>query len=118
VLHVGVWVKNEVTPLNCDVYSYPRNQTLISASRDVRFSNRPFGVKRFQTIHHCSVDVARGLVLLFGIGTKALPLWDSRTSPDEVFGTHNAPFHRAIERLGAITSYPVLGGLHHEYCRI
>ena len=38
----------------------------------VRFSNRPFGVKRFQTIHRCSVDVAHGLVLLFGIGTRAL----------------------------------------------
>src|SRR5450756_542118 len=47
--------------------------------RHVRFSNRPFGVKHFQTIHHCSVDVAHGLALLFGIGTKALPLWDSRT---------------------------------------
>jgi hypothetical protein len=46
---------------------------------DVRFSNRPFGVKHFQTIHHCSVDVAHGLALLFGIGTRALPLWDSRT---------------------------------------
>src|SRR5450755_4914506 len=45
----------------------------------VRFSNRPFWVKRFQTMHHCSVDVARGLVLLFGIGTKALPSWDSKT---------------------------------------
>ncbi len=45
----------------------------------VRFSNRPFGVKRFQTIHHCSVDVAHGLVLLFGIGTRALPSWDSKT---------------------------------------
>src|SRR5665213_4367687 len=42
------------------------------------FSNRPFGVKRFQTIHH-SVDVAHGLALLFGISTKALPAWDSRT---------------------------------------
>jgi hypothetical protein len=40
-----------------------------------RFSNRPFGVKRLQTIHRCSVDVAHGLVLLFGIGTKAL-VWD------------------------------------------
>jgi transposase InsO family protein len=30
----------------------------------------------------------------------------------------DAPFHRAIERLGAITSTPVLGGLHHQYCRI
>src|SRR6202022_604507 len=46
---------------------------------DVCFSNRPFGVKHFQTIHHHSVDVARGLVLLFGIGTRALPSWDSRT---------------------------------------
>src|SRR6266516_494295 len=44
-----------------------------------RFSNRPFGVKRFQTIHHHSVDVARGLVLLFGIGTRALPSCDSKT---------------------------------------
>src|SRR5665811_1786412 len=47
--------------------------------RHVRFSNRPFEVKHFQTIHHCSVDVAHGLALLFGIGTKALPSWDSRT---------------------------------------
>jgi transposase InsO family protein len=30
----------------------------------------------------------------------------------------DAPFHRAIQRLGAITSQPVLGGLHHQYCRI
>ena len=48
-------------------------------SHDVRFSNRPFGVKHFQTIHQCDVDVARGLVLLFGIGTGAFPSWDSRT---------------------------------------
>ena len=45
----------------------------------VGFSNRPFGVKHFQTIHHYSVDVARGLALLFGIGTEALPAWDSKT---------------------------------------
>ena len=30
----------------------------------------------------------------------------------------DAPFPRAIESLGAITSRPVLGGLHHRYCRI
>src|SRR5260221_14216709 len=46
---------------------------------NVRFSNRPLRVKRFQTIHGYSVDVAHGLVLLFGIGTKALPSWDSST---------------------------------------
>ena len=44
-----------------------------------RFSNRPFWVKRFQTIHQCCVDVAHGRALLFGLGTKALPVWDSRT---------------------------------------
>jgi hypothetical protein len=27
----------------------------------------------FQTIHHHRFDIARGLVLLFGIGAKALP---------------------------------------------
>ena len=51
-----------------------------------RFSNRPFEVKRFQTIHHYSVDVAHGLVLLFGIGTKALPSWDSRTRWNNLLG--------------------------------
>src|SRR5580704_1763160 len=46
---------------------------------NVRFSNRPFGVKHFQTVRRCSVDVTHELVLLFGIGTKALPSWDSKT---------------------------------------
>jgi hypothetical protein len=40
----------------------------------------------FQTIHHCSVDIARGLVLLFGIGARALPLWDSRTRRNNLLG--------------------------------
>ncbi|HEX9751870.1 MAG TPA: integrase core domain-containing protein [Methyloceanibacter sp.] len=30
----------------------------------------------------------------------------------------DAPFHRAIQRLGTVISRPVLGGLHHQYCRI
>src|SRR5262245_23461825 len=56
------------------------------ATRHVRFSNRPSGVKRFQTVHHLSVNVARGLVLLFGIGTKALPSWDSKTRWNNLLG--------------------------------
>ena len=44
------------------------------------------GVKHFQTIHPHSVDVARGLVLLFGIGTRALPSWDSRTKWSDLRG--------------------------------
>ena len=50
------------------------------------FSNRPFGVKHFQAIHHCGVDVAHGLALLFGIGTKALPSWDSKTRRNNLLG--------------------------------
>ena len=50
-----------------------------SAANDVCFSNRSVGVKRFQAVHQYSVDVAHGLALLFGIGTKALPAWGSRT---------------------------------------
>ena len=61
------------------LHGHSRPGQTSSKSGHVRFSNRPFGVKRFQTIHHCGVDVAHGLVLLFGIGTKALPSWDSRT---------------------------------------
>jgi transposase InsO family protein len=29
----------------------------------------------------------------------------------------DAPFPRSIERTGRITSIPILGGLHHQYCR-
>ena len=53
---------------------------------NVRFSNRPVWVKRFQATHHHSVDVAHGLVLLFGIGTRALPSWDSRTRWNNLLG--------------------------------
>jgi hypothetical protein len=42
---------------------------IATRSINVRFSNRPVGVKRFQTIHDCGIDVTRGLVLLYGIGT-------------------------------------------------
>src|SRR6476660_7870241 len=67
------------------VASWPKADTLRSGA-DVCFSNRPFRVKRFQTIHNCRVDVARGLALLFGIGTKAVPSWDPRTRWNDLRG--------------------------------
>ena len=30
----------------------------------------------------------------------------------------DAPVHRPVQSIGAITSRPVIGGLHHQYCRI
>src|ERR1700720_2119809 len=45
---------------------------ILRTSTDVRFSNRPVWVKRFQTIHQNSFELAREHTLLFGIGTEAL----------------------------------------------
>src|SRR6266853_543176 len=53
---------------------------------DVRFSNWPVGVKRFSGYPSLSVDVSRGLVLLSGIGAKALPSWDSGTRRNDLWG--------------------------------
>jgi hypothetical protein len=30
----------------------------------------------------------------------------------------DAPFQRAVQRLGSVATIPVLGGLHHKYVRI
>jgi hypothetical protein len=99
---------------------------------DVRFSNRPVGVKRFHTIHLYSVDVARGLVLLFGIGARALPVWDSRTRRNNLYrglavrvtagpsGHTNSPHpssrkgHHSTARWssGFLLSYLILHGFH------
>src|SRR5258706_1858628 len=57
-----------------------------SAPRPFQYGIRRRGGTIFQTIHHHSVDVARGLVLLFGIGTKALPVWDSKTRRNNLSG--------------------------------
>ena len=65
---------------------HPPRGARLRADINVGFSNRPFRVKRFQTIHHYSVDVAHGLVLLYGIGTKALPSWDSKTGWNNLSG--------------------------------
>jgi hypothetical protein len=54
---------------------------LMSASLIGRSGSSAF---RLSTI--TSIYVAHGLVLLFGIGTKALPLWDSRTGWNNLSG--------------------------------
>ena len=60
--------------------------SLSRSAADVRFSNRPAGVKRFQAIHGSDGNVARGLVLLYGLGTQAGPSWDSKTRWNDLLG--------------------------------
>jgi len=43
------------------------------------------GSSAFRLSHHCGIDVAHGLVLLFGIGTRALPSWDSKTRRNNLY---------------------------------
>src|SRR6476469_10800959 len=64
-------------------WSVPQDE---EARMNVRFSNRPFRVKRFQTIHHYSVDVAHGLVLLFGIGTRGPSIMGFEDEVEQSFG--------------------------------
>ena len=72
--------KRTFAAVQCNVRFWGRGKADIGwRCRDVCFSNRPVGVKRFQAIHHCGLDVARGLVLLSGLGARALPSWDPRT---------------------------------------
>jgi hypothetical protein len=72
---------------------------------DVRFSNRPSGVKRFQVSTNSSVDVAHGLSLLFGLGAKALPSWDSKTRWNNLLGdlaVNDGGFKRTYELTSSI----------------
>jgi len=66
--------------------AYGTKRRFVATHRFGRFSNRPVWVKHFQAIHRFSVDVTRGLVLLFGIGTKAVPSWDPRTRRYNLLG--------------------------------
>src|SRR5262249_47175335 len=50
------------------------------------FSNRPSRVKHFQAIHHFSVDVAHGLALLFGIGTRGPSIMGFEDEVEQSFG--------------------------------
>src|SRR5664279_5698139 len=88
IVSLSRWYKISVRSLFAAVHESAcgTKRTIAALQHFVRFSNRPFWVKRFQTMHHCSVDVARGLVLLFGIGTKALPSWDSKTRRNNLLG--------------------------------
>src|SRR6476659_4490091 len=84
----------------------------MSEVRSLLFSNRPFEVKHFQTIRHCNVDVAHGLALLFGIGTRALPSWDPRTRWNNLTGGLALPLAGPSDR--ADSPHPSSREGHHS----
>src|SRR6186997_810181 len=79
-------LRREESPCQLGAVHTWHNSEVVIRPNKVCFSNRPFRVKRFQTIHHSSVDVAHGLALLFGIGAKALPSWGSRMRRNNLIG--------------------------------
>ena len=62
------------------------------------------GSSAFQTIHHSSVDVAHGLVLLCGLGTKALPSWDFEDEAEQSFGRPCRQINGRFKRTYELTS--------------
>jgi len=75
--------KTDFRKRSCPLYSRKRTcavQSEMSASLIGQF-----GSSAFRLIHQYSVGVARGLVLLFGIGAKALPPWGSRTRRNDLW---------------------------------
>ena len=86
---VGVKALTDYPPLQCRCRSRARaslrhrheGRSTMGFEDEVEQSSLigQLGSRRLQTIRRCSVDVAHGLALLFGIGTRAVPPWDSKT---------------------------------------
>jgi hypothetical protein len=64
-----------------DVLGRSKTPATLSASLIGRL-----GSSTFRLSTNSSVDVAHGLALLFGLGTKALPSWDSKTRWNNLMG--------------------------------
>ena len=74
------------------------------------------GSSAFRALHQFSVNAARGLVLLFGIGTKALPSWDSRTRWNNLWG--GLAVRRTVGPSGhTISPHPSSREGHHSTAR-
>jgi hypothetical protein len=56
------------------------------ALHDVRFSNRPVGVKRFQTLHDAESMSLAGSCFSTESALRALPSWDPKTRWNNLLG--------------------------------
>jgi|ERR1700674_1243681 len=90
-----------------------REEARFARSKVGRFAERLIGSIRRECVDHM---VVLSEAHLRRILTKYAAYYNELRTHRSL--NKDAPFHRAIQRLGAITSQPVLGGLHHQYCRI
>ena len=67
-------------------------------------------IRRECTDHVVAFGAVRRILQSY---TRYYNMWRTHRSLDK-----DAPIHRVIERFGVVAAQPVLGGLHHRYCRI
>ena len=77
------------------------------------FAERLIGSMRRECVDHV---VVLGEAHLRRILTKYAAYYNGLRTHRSL--NKDAPLYRAIQRVGRIVSVPVLGGLHHQYCRI
>ena len=98
-----------------NVLLYPRKRKCAAQNEMSASLIGRFGSSALRLSHHSSVDVACGLVLLFGLGAKALPVWDSRMR-GTIFGSA-LPSNAAGPSGHAISPHPSSRKGHHSTAR-
>jgi len=91
----------------------PENPITPSSPWQNGFAERLIGSIRRECVDHV---VVLGEAHLRRILTKYAAYYNQLRTHRSL--NKDAPIHRAIQQVGCITSAPVLGGLHHRYCRI
>ena len=77
------------------------------------YAERLIGSIRRECTDHVVAFGAEHLRRVLQSYARYYNMWKTHRALDK-----DAPVHRVTERLGAIMSQPILGGLHHQYCRI
>lgn len=77
------------------------------------YAERLIGTIRRECLDHV---IVLGEAHLRGILTKYAAYYNKLRTHRSL--NKDSPIHRAIQHRGSIVSIPVLGGLHHHYCRI
>jgi transposase InsO family protein len=77
------------------------------------YAERLIGSIRRECTDHVVAFGAKHLRRTLQSYARYYNMWRTHRSLDK-----DAPVHRVVERFGVVAARPVLGGLHHQYCRI